>query len=56
MTTRYEITTIATGQKVIVNTLEEVALIVEVDADEIAWAIEEEGYGSTDEYRVVEVL
>lgn len=52
---KYEITNIETLEKTVVETLEAVAAIVEVEADDIEWALEEYGVGTTDVYRVVEI-
>lgn len=52
---KYEITNLETLEKIVVETIAEVAAIVEVDADEIEWALEEEGFGETDIHRVVEI-
>lgn len=53
---KYEITNLDTSEKIVVETLDEVAAIVEIDADEIAYCLEDMGYGETDTHRVVEIV
>lgn len=52
---QYEITNTETLAKTIVQTIDAVAAMIEVDADEIEWALEDEGMIETDLHRVVEI-
>lgn len=56
MKTQFEITTIQTGEKQIVKTLRQVAKVMELEVEDIEWALEEEGVCETDTHRVVEIV
>jgi len=53
---KYEITNLDTNEKITVDTLDEVAAIIEIDADDVAYCLEDIGYAETDAHRVVEIV
>lgn len=53
---KYEVTNLDTSEKVVVETLDEVAAMIEIDADDVAYCLEDIGYAETDTHRVVEIV
>ena len=52
---KYEITNTETLEKIVVETIDAVAAIIEIESDDIEWALEEEGVVETEIHRVVEI-